>query len=544
MVKKLYICRECGHVYPEELSEYIENRVQVFCEMCGTPFSLEGVDFKQSKPIPPSKPEKSGPYANADKSKSTLSGIIKVLNKISYLPLLIFAGIILGSTFQVIFFPYNWVYVLIRSIVIGLSALLIVIYDINRISPKIKEEKYDEIVLDSFCYGILGCIIYGTGVILLIKGIFIIIYQIVNTKEEKNKLYSFGLKLKNSINYFSAKAGLIIFLFLVFTIFGNNVAAQFFQIGINFLLERLAGLTQILQIIIIIAIVAALSLIPLIILSIDFRMRKKIAKKQIFSFGDAIGVFILGVFGTAMFSVGIFILLKGILMFFLVIGRPLEKATPEVAETEIKTEEKEIPMDTVSTVEPTEINIQQEEEFPEVPIEEEPSTDEISVSAQEEEKIEEPIEEKKDEPVEEIQKITHEIVDSKKEEKSSEVELKLHESLLPVKDEKDKKLVREYFSKIFNVLSKDLRKQIKDINIPKEERKELLKELAFLNKQEQEKYIKTIVELYKELPLKLIERIRKLPNIKPQYYDKIIEQLKFMDDEEQLEFVHFLEKNA
>ena len=133
---------------------------------------------------------------------------------------------------------------------------------------------------------------------------------------------------------------------------------------------------------------------------------------------------------------------------------------------------------------------------------------------------------------------------SKKEEKSSEVELKLHESLLPVKDEKDKKLVREYFSKIFSVLSKDLRKQIKDLNIPKEERKELLKELAFLNKQEQEKYIKTIVELYKELPLKLIERIRKLPNIKPQYYDKIIEQLKFMDDEEQLEFVHFLEKNA
>jgi hypothetical protein len=449
MVKKLYICRECGHVYPEDLSEYIENRVQVFCEMCGTPFSLEGVNFKQSKPIPPSKPEKSAQYTKADKSKSTLSGIIKVLNKISYLPLLIFAGIILGSTFQVIFFPSNWVYVLIRSTVIGLSALLIVIYDINRISPKIKEEKYDEIVLDSFCYGILGCIIYGTGVILLIKGIFIIIYQIVNTKEEKNKLYSFGLKLKNSINYFSAKAGLIIFLFLVFTIFGNNVAAQFFQIGLNFLLDRLAGLTQILQIIIIIAIVTALSLIPLIILSIDLRMRKKIAEKQIFSFGDAIGVFILGVIGSAMFSIGIFILLKGILMFFLVIGRPLEKPTSEVTETEIKTEEREFPADIISAVEPTELNIQQEKELPEVPIEEEPSTDEISVSVQEEEKIEEPIEEKKEEHVEEIQKIPQEIVDSKKEEKSSEVELKLHESLLPVKDEKDKKLVREYFSKIF-----------------------------------------------------------------------------------------------
>ena len=126
----------------------------------------------------------------------------------------------------------------------------------------------------------------------------------------------------------------------------------------------------------------------------------------------------------------------------------------------------------------------------------------------------------------------------------SEVKLKLHESLLPVKNEKDKKLVREYFSKIFNVLSKELRAQIKDLKIPKKDKKELLKQLAFLNKQEQEKYIRTIIELYKELPIKLIERIRKLPNIKPQYYDKIIEQLKFMDDKEQLEFVQFLEKNA
>ncbi|MEJ2294497.1 MAG: hypothetical protein P8Y23_06965 [Candidatus Lokiarchaeota archaeon] len=544
MVKKLYICRECGHVYPEELSEYIENRVQVFCEMCGTPFSLEGVDFKQSTPMPPNKPEKSASYTRADKSKSTLSRIIRVLNKISYLPLLIFAGIILGSTFHVIFFPYNWLYVLIRSMVIGLSALLIVFYDINHISPKIKEEKYDEILLDSFCYGILGCIIYGTGVILLIKGVFIIIYVIVNTKEEKNKLYSFGLKLKNSINYFSARAGLIIFLFLVFSIFGNNVAAQFFQVGINFLLDRLAGLTQILQIIIIVAIVGALSLIPLIILSIDFRRSKKIAEKQIFSFGDTIGIFILGVIGSAMFSIGIFILLKGILLFFLFIGRPLEKETPEVVETQIKMEEKEIPGDNLPAIEPTKINIQQKEESPEVLIEEETPTDEISSVVQEEEKVEEPIE-KHDEVREGgMQKIPQETIDSKKEEGGSEVELKLHESLLPVKDEKDKKLVREYFSKIFNVLSKDLRKQIKDLNIPKEERKELLKELAFLNKQEQDKYIKAIVQLYKELPTKLIERIRKLPNIKPQYYDKIIEQLKFMDDEEQLEFVHFLEKNA
>ena len=128
--------------------------------------------------------------------------------------------------------------------------------------------------------------------------------------------------------------------------------------------------------------------------------------------------------------------------------------------------------------------------------------------------------------------------------KEEEFELKLHESLLPVKDEKDKKLVKEYFSKIFAVLSKDLRKQIKDLKISKKEKKELLEELVFLTKEEQVKYIEAIINLYKEIPKKLINRIRKLPNVKPKHYDKIVEELKYMDVEEQIKFVQFLEDNA
>ena len=49
MGKRIFICRECGYGFPEELSELIENKVQVYCEMCGTPFSLAGVEFK---PVP------------------------------------------------------------------------------------------------------------------------------------------------------------------------------------------------------------------------------------------------------------------------------------------------------------------------------------------------------------------------------------------------------------------------------------------------------------------------------------------------------------
>ena len=149
---------------------------------------------------------------------------------------------------------------------------------------------------------------------------------------------------------------------------------------------------------------------------------------------------------------------------------------------------------------------------------------------------------KKDlEPIE-IQEAKKEKPEKKR--KKEELELRLHESLLPIKNEKDKKLVKEYFSKIFAVLSKDLRKQIIDLKISKKEKKELLQELAFLTKEEQAKYVEALVSLYQEIPRKLIERIRKLPNVKPKHYDKIVDQLKYLDAEEQIKFVQFLEENA
>ena len=125
-----------------------------------------------------------------------------------------------------------------------------------------------------------------------------------------------------------------------------------------------------------------------------------------------------------------------------------------------------------------------------------------------------------------------------------EFELRLHESLLPVKDEKDKKLVKEYFAKIFSLLSIDLRQQINNLKISKKEKRELLEELAFLTKEEQIKYVEVLIDLYKEIPKKLIERIRKLPNVKLKHIDKLIEQLKYMDAQEQVKFIQFLEENA
>ena len=53
-------------------------------------------------------------------------------------------------------------------------------------------------------------------------------------------------------------------------------------------------------------------------------------------------------------------------------------------------------------------------------------------------------------------------------------------------------VVKKYFAKIFNILSKDVRRQLLSLNIPKEELKEIKKELAFLPEEEQMKYLEEL----------------------------------------------------
>jgi DNA-directed RNA polymerase subunit RPC12/RpoP len=516
MDKTLYVCRSCGYGFPKELSELIDNKVQVYCEMCGTPFSLAGIIFKQASVKTSAKSIPIHPRSSIkDKQKSKLDKAIKSLNKFDYVPMVIFSIIVLF--FNLIFISGD-TNLLVASYLIVFSSVLIIIYDSKFIAPRIKSDSYDDIVLDAICYGILGCIIYGTGVILLIKGILIFIYSIQNHESNNHKAYNFGLKLKNSINNFSAKAGFVIVLLVLFGLFPSV------QWGI--LLNT-------------ILVILLFCLVPIIVLIIDLKLKTKIHEKREFTGRDALRTFILGAIGTAFLNIGIFILLKSILLFLLFVGKPIDL----IEKPRLK--EKEIEIVPVQKVEPIEAVVKKEELqlVEQDNITPEPDIQAISakkeIPSEEEEEVKVIEEGYKKEKVEEQPPKLKEI---KKKEK--EIKLRLHESLLPVKNEKDRKVVKEYFSKIFNIISKDLRKQILDLDIPKKQRKEILKELAFLAEEEQLKYIGALRNLYETIPEKLIGRIRKLQNVKPQYYDKIVEELKYLDSEEQIEFVVFLEKNA
>jgi len=132
MNKTLYVCRSCGYGFPKELSELIDNKTQVYCEMCGTPFSLAGII-----PIHPRSSIKG-------KKISKLEKAIKRLDKFDYVPMVIFSLIVL--IFNLIFIT-GGINLLMASYLIVFSSVLIIIYDSKFISPRIKSDSYDEIAL-------------------------------------------------------------------------------------------------------------------------------------------------------------------------------------------------------------------------------------------------------------------------------------------------------------------------------------------------------------------------------------------------------------
>ncbi|KKN36806.1 hypothetical protein LCGC14_0769830 [marine sediment metagenome] len=517
----IYICRECNYAFPNELSHLIEQNIQVYCERCGSPFSLEGVKFKTA-PTPIRQKVKRVTLLS-QKPTASIEKLIQFLNVISFLPFLIFSFISFGLIAEIAFNGYNWFYILIDRSSLGIISLVLLSYDRVYIYPKIKEKKYNEVFLHSLCWGIVGSVFFGLGVLILIKGVLIVIFTIFNPNNKDLRVYDYGLIIKGSLNDFSAQLGFLIIFLGIYNLYFGKVYFDVFNFNFMMLEFPFFGGFPLMGLI-----YMGFLLISIAALLIDFRLRSKIHKKEKLKYRDSIYLFFLGVFSCAFFAAGIFVLLKAITMFILILFKPTK--TPQQRQIETKS-----PYNIASQ----RILKQQENR---IFSEREPELKEIvkpTISQPELTPIPEPREIKGEE-----EKITLKSVKREKEKKAKELKLQLHDSLLPVKDEKDKKLVQEYFTKIFAVLSKDLRKQIIDLKIPKRERKELLEELAFLAKEEQIKYIEALVLLYKEIPKKLTSRIRKLPNVKPKHYEKIIDQLKYMDVEEQTQFVQFLEENA
>jgi len=57
------------------------------------------------------------------------------------------------------------------------------------------------------------------------------------------------------------------------------------------------------------------------------------------------------------------------------------------------------------------------------------------------------------------------------------------------KDLKEIPEIKKYFSRIYTVLSKDIREKLKHLKVSKEKKKKIRRELAFLPKKKQNEYL-------------------------------------------------------
>ena len=55
--------------------------------------------------------------------------------------------------------------------------------------------------------------------------------------------------------------------------------------------------------------------------------------------------------------------------------------------------------------------------------------------------------------------------------------------------------IKKYFSRIYTTLSKDIREKLRDLDLSKEKKKKIKKELAFLTKDKQMEYLDELIQL-------------------------------------------------
>ncbi|MFW9785499.1 MAG: hypothetical protein ACFFFB_24670 [Candidatus Heimdallarchaeota archaeon] len=232
--------------------------------------------------------------------------LIQFLDKISYIPALSVSIIFFLIFLEIITVPLDWIYLISNFLLGAIISFLIYSYDRNYISKKIKNEEYDQVILDGICWGIIGCLFYGIGVIIFIKGILVIYYNynefiIRKSSEIGSKHTQIDYKIYNSISSVSRLAGIVIVL-LVFYNFGLEILLLAFN-------QLIFGNLQV------IFEPFFLGLISLVFILLFEYTKDEILKfNQLSNSKEGAKDIIKGIIGCWFYAAGIFILLRGIVL--------------------------------------------------------------------------------------------------------------------------------------------------------------------------------------------------------------------------------------
>jgi hypothetical protein len=104
----------------------------------------------------------------------------------------------------------------------------------------------------------------------------------------------------------------------------------------------------------------------------------------------------------------------------------------------------------------------------------------------------------------------------------------------------DKADIKEYMDRVFTVLTADMRDRLLKLEIPEDQKWDVIREFVNLKQSQQQKYLDELENVNRVLSEQLIERVKKMKLPKKET-DAVIKQLSIMDPKEQIQFVEFLE---
>lgn len=548
--RERFYCSECGHEIAGEFVEMLRRGEPVFCEACGSRITvkiqktvgLPRAEKIQPKPAccplaAPAPPRATSPpsrepgmdeilaaqrteiakNAQADSKGTREPEWRKAINSVKKYKLdlaiqrLNRISLIIGVLILTIAGPssliaaagsiaFSW---LLALVVCALGAIITDVRFFNVINQK----DYSFRGIDLIVWGFIGCFGFGVGALILAKGICILIYTVHKDSgfPRLTRVQWFHV-LISRLNANSIYVG--------FLIWGGTLTAAIYTIATRFAYEFIAFII--------------LGFIVLLIDRFLFTPKLKMKLENRRSVELGLGMLASGIIGTLDFAMGVALLIKGLLVILLsgiseTPPKPIEVPVPvQLPPQEQKTNE-------IPTVTPPKI------EQPPVVVNAAPAIQGPVASTQKP-----PVPTRVPSPPILIP-TPAEIKAFPPEKKPAVPPGKLEGVPSGSEDFEKQAVIKNYLNRVYTVLSSKIRDRVQKLNIPENEKREIIDGLLNLTPQEQEQFLAELEELARRLMPEIVGRILSL-NLSKEQNEVLLHQMEYLSDQEQLEFVAELEK--
>lgn len=584
-------CAECGANIASELVETASKGKKTYCENCGTPFRAKikkkeiespksyepprrAEIFKQVKskiseqlkfqydkhfksvneptertpkrpqphvaPTPPTTPTPPLKSAQPIKIKTTtttpiiipkkalenLKKGINFLNNIVSSPLILILGII-ATVGQIVNMFLTGRF--LPSIASGIFFRIIVLISLNsyvqkKITPRIYSGDYSKLGIDAIIMGAIASACYGLGVFILIEGVLIIIYEIL-VKLKTLQTHK-GKTLPAELSYEILASNIIEDVICVMN--ESLYKAEYFIIllGIPLLINEVNFYSNLIWMFLGFFIFA---LIMLNFVKTTVNPTLKSIPYTKLDEGFIVKSLIFGGFCLVFGGSGVILLILSILLF--VYRDRFAEINRKVGNYQLKTK----PTVTEHQPEITPVTAKREE----TPVKPKTSED-IRRETKE-------TEQKKLIPIPSYQARIKDLDNKKELQKIPEIQGKKADTERD-RDEKqksnDKKEIpdREYLNRLFMVISEETRERLLKLDIPEDQKWEVVRELINLKEEQREKFIEELEDVNRKISGKLISRVMvmKIDNAEK---EGLIKQLELLSANNQQDFVEYLESD-